>query len=159
MTIKYDFVGLLARIALVFMRPLARFMPADFRNNLEQFARFLVVGGMNTGLSYIIYVVTLNLFTISHGLALFIGYVGGAVFAFFSFGALVFGGQLTLPRLIRFIVGYIVLYLINWGLLTGLIRLGLGEELAQFLLLPVVAAISFLINRLFVFRQPVAKAP
>jgi len=150
---KLDVIDLFARLVLFFMRPCAFLLPPAFQANIEQFARFLVVGGLNTGLSYLIYVLVLNVFSLSHGTALLVGYVGGAAFAFFSFGALVFGGALSGLRMLRFILGYVVLYLVNLGLLTALIGLGLGEELAQFLLLPVVAAVSFLINRLFVFRQ------
>lgn len=142
------------------MQRLLALIPERYRADFTQIARFLVVGAINTGLSYLIYVAVLNFFAAPRAIALVVGYGLGAIFAFFSFGNLVFGGAKPTPeRVIRFALGYVVLYLINLGMLNGLISLtGWSEELSQFLLLPAVAATSYLINRLFVFRSSKPRA-
>lgn len=134
------------------LRLLKPFLPARWFNWLEHAAWFLTVGTFNTGLSYLLFVFCLNVFGVARGWALLIAYLIGMFIAYQSFSRLVFGSGKPLAWA-RFGPAYVVLYLANQGLLELMVwGSGFSEELSQFLLLPVVAALSYTINRFFVFR-------
>ncbi len=139
----------LARRGLALLRP---FLPAPWLARLEHAAWFVFIGTVNTGLSYVIFVVLLNLFGCVRWQALLGAYGLGMCISFQSFSRFVFvsGEKRTWTR---FILAYILLYGANKLLLdTVVYAAGLSEELAQFLLLPVVAALSYFLNKLLVFR-------
>lgn len=127
-------------------------LPARWLSWLEHAAWFLTIGTFNTALAYVLFVGFLNLAGLSRGWALFFAYFIGMFVAYQSFSRLVFAGGRQLAWA-RFGPAYIVLYLANKGLLELMVwGSGFSEELSQFLLLPVVAGLSYLINRFFVFR-------
>jgi putative flippase GtrA len=138
----------LARWGLSVLRPV---LPESWFYRLEHAAWFIFVGGLNTGLSYVIFVLLLNLFSLPRTFALLGAYGLGMVIAYHSFSRFVFrtGVKGAVPR---FVFAYILLYLSNKGLLDAVVGFGLGEELGQFLLLPVVALLSYLLNKILVFR-------
>ena len=86
------------------------------------------------------------------GLALAIATFLGALFNYFSTGRIVFN-HTSWNKIIHFILAYVVIYLINWGALEYLISLQLSPELAQALLLPAYAALSFIIFKFLIFRS------
>ena len=134
---------------------IAHTVPARLQPTARQMGRFVVVGLVNTAVGYLAYIALLNVVGLPRAWALVGSYVGGVTFAFFSFGKLVFGnGQgLSSATAMRFVLGYLVLYGLNLAMLEGLV-LGLhwSEEASQAVLLPVVAFLSYLINRFFIFR-------
>jgi putative flippase GtrA len=117
------------------------------------FVRFLFVGLLNTMVGYLIYLAVL-LADAGPGLALAVATGVGAVFNYFSTGRLVFshGG---LGRLPLFLLAYAVIYLVNLGLLYGLVALGMPPRYGQLVLLPLIAILSYLIFKLAVFRGQV----
>lgn len=134
---------------LALLKPI---LPARWLSWLEHAAWFLTIGTFNTALAYVLFVGFLNLAGLSRGWALFVAYFIGMFVAYQSFSRLVFAGGRQLAW-VRFGPAYIVLYLANKGLLELMVwGSGFSEELSQFLLLPVVAGLSYLINRFFVFR-------
>lgn len=115
---------------------------------------FLVTGGVNTVVGYLIYafgVVALNL---SYFWAVVLSYVVGVSFSFATFRAFVFtAGERSFRSYPRFILTYVFLLGVNILALHVLVDLaGVGKLLAQALAIPVCAALSFLINRFFVFK-------
>ena len=139
----------LSHLGLAVLRP---FLPAAWLKWLEHMAWFVAVGGFNTLASYLIFCLAVEGVGLGRGLSLFIGYGLGMLIAYQNFSRFVFSGANGRAWL-RFAPAYVVLFLANWGLLVGLMWLsGWGEVLVQFLLLPVVAALSYLLNRFFVFR-------
>jgi len=112
--------------------------------------RFLLVGLLNTGVGYSIYFVLLQ-FDFSPGLALAIATSIGALFNYFSTGRLVFN-HIGWNRFIYFILAYLSIYLVNWGALTFLLLMEFSPELAQALLLPMIAVFSFVIFKFVIFR-------
>ena len=116
-----------------------------------QFARFLVVGAVNTAFGYAVFAAFIVLGA-SPGIALVAAYLLGVPFNFFTTGRFVFkpgGGR----AFVRFVAAYCVVYAFNL-LLFGLLRLtGAGPLVAQALCLPPVAVFSFFLFKLHVFRE------
>ena len=119
----------------------------------RRFARFLLVGGLNTLVGYGLFAGFILLGAAS-GLALAGATVLGILFNFGSTGRLVFGSgdAWLLPR---FIAVYGVLFLINRAALLSLEQAGLAALLAQLLLVGPVAVATFLLMRTLVFRGPI----
>ncbi|MDR3470299.1 MAG: GtrA family protein [Devosia sp.] len=116
----------------------------------QRIVRFVFVGAFNTLVGYVLYSCCL-LLGAAPGIALAIATVLGAVFNYFSTGRVVFR-HVGINRLVHFLLAYLVIYLANLAALQTLIACGLPAYGAQALLLPVVAALSFLVFKSFVFR-------
>jgi putative flippase GtrA len=124
---------------------------AGMAEEAGRIARYVIVGGLNTGFGYASYAVLVLL-----GLPLWLAVAGSTVLAllfnFYSYGALVFGN--TAGRLLpRFLGFYAVLGLANFALLRALAGVGVGPLLAQMLLLPLLAAAGYFGLRRFVFGK------
>jgi putative flippase GtrA len=118
-----------------------------------QFARFLVVGALNTLASYGVFA-GLVLAGVTPMAALVVAYVLGIVFNFFTTGRYVFNDRRWTPFL-RFVAAYGVIYLFNVGLFHAVAALGTSPLVTQALCVPVVAMLSFAIFRFAVFaRRP-----
>lgn len=126
------------------------FLPQKTRNFLQHIAWFLVIGGINTLIGYLLYVAFLNVAHLPVNLALAAAYVVGITASYLNFKMWVFesGGRQRFPR---FVLGAVLVYVGNLFMLHELIWLGLSEELAQLVLLPVLAALSYIVNRFLVF--------
>lgn len=128
-------------------------LPEKILHWLEHAAWFITVGSANTLLAYLIFVALLNWGGLDRTLALLGAYALGMVISYHSFGRLVFGHGQRMAWA-KFGVSQFTLYLANKLLLDLMVwASGFSEELSQFLLLPVVALISYLLNRFFVFRR------
>lgn len=113
------------------------------------FLRFLGTGLLNTAFGYISYALLILV-----GAPIWVA-VGGAtllgvVFNFFSYGKLVFGPP-SLDRLPAFMAVYAFLYGLNVALVHLLLANNLDPFMAQALVLPLLAALAFLLMRFFVF--------
>lgn len=116
-----------------------------------RFVRFLFVGGLNTVFGYLIYS-ALILINFHYSLALLLGTILGVIFNFFTTGNIVFRNKN--PKLIfRFVLVYVVTYFINLGFLKIFDGLKMNMVVAGGILLLPMALISFLLNRIFVFRD------
>jgi len=124
----------------------------DRRNSTAgaQFARFLVVGLLNTAFGQGVFAL-LVLAGLHHLVALLLATIAGVLFNFQTLGRLVFRDP-DRRRLGRFIAGYAVIYAVNSIALDVLIRGGLEAIPAQLILTLPVALLSFAINRLLVFE-------
>jgi len=120
------------------------------RARLAQFVRFVLVGGLNTLVGYSLFAV-LFLLSGDHRLALLVATVLGVLFNFVTTGRLVFGNR-SWGRLPLFVGIYALSFALNLGALELLIAAGVAPLLGQLLVLPAVVVLSFLGNRLVVFR-------
>jgi putative flippase GtrA len=120
----------------------------------RQMWRFLVTGGVNTVIGYLIYAFGVVALELSYFWAVILSYVIGVSFSFVTFRAFVFtAGERSFRSYPRFILTYVFLLGVNIAALYGLVDMaGLNKLLAQALVIPVCAALSFVINRFFVFR-------
>lgn len=121
----------------------------------HQLWRFIVTGGINTVVGYLIYAAGIIFFNLNEFRAVTASYVLGFTFSFFMFRTFVFTtGERGLKSYLRFLPTYIVLYLLNLGLLHWLVGIdGWNKLLAQAVIVPLCAALSFIINRVFVFKE------
>jgi putative flippase GtrA len=124
----------------------------DGPGTARQFAKFLVVGAVNTLFGYSVFA-GLVLAGMAPMPALVITYVVGILFNYFTTGRYVFG-HAGAGALLRFIAAYGVIYLFNVALYRAVEALGAGPLLAQALCLPVVAVFSFVLFKFRVFRDP-----
>ena len=115
-----------------------------------QFARFLLVGVVNTGFSYAVYAALLYLGLVYYA-ANFGAMALGVGFSFLTQGRLVFSNRE--PRLIfRFAAGWVVIYGINIGIIALLLRWSeLNAYVAGALALAPITLISYFVQKFLVF--------
>jgi putative flippase GtrA len=116
-----------------------------------RFFRFLVVGGVNTAFGYSVFA-ALILLRVPYPVAALLSTVAGVLFNFKSYGTFVFGSHDN-RRIFRFFAVYGICYLVGliplaWGKAHGISFLIIAAVFA----LP-MAALSFALNRHFVFAN------
>jgi len=119
------------------------------RDTLKRSATFLLVGLLNTGFGYLAYAALVLI-----GLPLWVA-VGGTliisiIFNFYSYGGVVFNNT-SLKSVPRFLVLYVIIGLVNYGLLQAITKSGVGPLVAQALILPILALIGYFGMKIFVF--------
>ena len=117
---------------------------------LHQGVRFVLVGGLNTAFSYVVYAACIFLGA-GYALASAASMAGGILFSYKTTGRLVFAdaGQGSLPR---FAACYLAVYCNTVLLLHGLDSLGVDPYLSGLIVALPGALLSFTLLRLFVFR-------
>ncbi len=115
-----------------------------------EFARFLLVGVVNTGFSYAVYALLLYAGMVYYA-ANFGAMAAGVGFSFLTQGRLVFRNRDG--RLIfRFTAGWVVIYGINIGIIALLLRwLDLNAYAAGALALLPITLISYFVQKFLVF--------
>jgi putative flippase GtrA len=116
-----------------------------------QIIKFIVVGLINTLVGYSLYALFIY-FGLSYVYALGIATILGVLFNFQTIGRLVFESSNN-ALLIKFIGVYIIVFGANLVLINGMIRLGLNAYSAGAVALIPSAALSFLLNKYFVFNR------
>ncbi len=120
---------------------------------MPRFARFLVVGGVNTAFGYATFAVLLQV-GLHYAVAAALSTGLGVLFNFQTIGRLVFGSRD--PTLIfRFVGVYVATYLLNVGALRLLQGGALDVLHAQALLVLPLAGVSFVLHRGLVFGEKV----
>ena len=115
----------------------------------HRFARFLVVGGLNTAIGYGLFLLSLALMPTTLS-ALIVANILAILFNFLTTGALVFG--VRHPRLLaRFFAVYAIVFAYNAVGLDALDNIGVRPWLGGLMLLPGAVIIGYLLNRRFVF--------
>ena len=118
----------------------------------RQIFRFVLVGVLNTGFSYLVYAALLYL-----GLNFAVANLGacalGILFSFRTQGVLVFHNPAP-HLLLRYASFWLVIYMCNIGLIKLFVLAGLNAYVAGALALPPIVAMSFILQKYFVFRQP-----
>lgn len=117
--------------------------------DVRQFIKFLIVGGVNTAFGYALFAVFV-LSGLSSGVALIAATGLGTVFNFASTGNVVFksSAPVLLPR---FLMVYVAQFIVNLALLRALEKIGVHPLAAQAILLPIIAVLTFVGLRHFVF--------
>jgi putative flippase GtrA len=117
----------------------------------NRFFRFLVVGGINTVFSYILYAFLLFI-GLHYLLSAIITFIISVLFNFQTTGRLVFQNN-DRRLLLKFIFSYVIILAISlFSLNLLVVMVGISPYLAGLLNVFPVAVISFLIQRFFVFR-------
>ncbi len=121
----------------------------------HQLVRFLITGGVNTLFGYLVYVGGIVLFNLPYFWAVMWSYIIGTSFSFITFRTFVFigGARGILKSYARFIPAYIALFVINEALLFAFVDVaGWNKLAAQAGIIPLCAVLSFVINKIFVFK-------
>jgi putative flippase GtrA len=113
-----------------------------------KFIAYLAVGGVNTVFGYSAYAALL-LTGVAPSIAVIGSTITGMAFNFASLGSL-FGSRAR-HRLLRYVLTYGVLLGANLALLHIIMGIGIGPFLGQGVVVVILAPLSFLIMRRFVF--------
>jgi putative flippase GtrA len=132
--------------------------PASIRNStvrrahVLEFARFLVVGLVNTGVGYGVYLLALQ--WLGYELAYAAAYVVGIVFAYLLNSLFVFRSPMRLRTALRYPFVYLAQYLFGSVLLYAMIAwLGFDRRWAALIALILSVPVSFLLNRVVLARR------
>ncbi len=115
-----------------------------------RFIRFLATGCLNTAFGYAVYLLGLTAHLVPE-VALALATAVGAVFNYVTTARFVFGHRAA-SRLPVFIMTYALVYAVNAVLVRVSVGAGAGPALAQGMLTPVIAILSYVLFRTFVFR-------
>ena len=113
--------------------------------------RFVLVGVLNTLFGYSAFAVLL-LLGIHYTVAVAVATAVGVLFNFVTTGRMVFDSR-DPGRLLLFVPVYLVVYLLNVGGLRLAVRAGVDLYVANALLLPGLAVLSFFLNKQLVFKK------
>jgi putative flippase GtrA len=117
----------------------------------SQLFRFLAVGLLNSAVGYGLFALFIHS-GLHYSLATLLATLLSICFNFFSTGKLVFkkSGK---AQAVRFALVYAFLYGINLILLGILLRAGVGEYIGGLVLIPVMAALAYVLHARFTFRN------
>ncbi|WP_457619050.1 GtrA family protein [Lutibacter sp.] len=123
-------------------------------NNCYQSIKFVIVGGINTGITYAIYVALIYI-GLHYSIALSLLYIIGIVSGYFMNRYWTFASHKQCHRsFIKYSSSYVIIYFINLLLLALLVNNGLMEAvLAQLVILVITTIISFFIQKKWVFKS------
>jgi putative flippase GtrA len=124
--------------------------------DLRRFVLFLIVGGINACFGYTAFAVLLWL-GLGNDLSVILGNAMGIAFNFKTIGS-VFSAS-GYSRLPHFLIIYGLLLPANVVMLRMLVAAGLGPYLGEALVIAVLAPISFLLMRRFVFLPMLEHRP
>ena len=119
--------------------------------NLTQFIKFIVVGIVNTLFGYSIFALLLWL-NFHYTLAVILGTIIGVIFNFFTTGKIVFNNK-KMGLIFKFILAYCFILVLNIVCLAIADHFGLNLYYAGLVLSGIMAVISFLLQKLFVFKE------
>ncbi len=117
---------------------------------VKQFLRFLIVGGINTLFGYSVFALLLYL-NLHYALASFISTCVGILFNFNTIGRFVFQKN-EQTRLIKFLLVYAIVYLLQIGLLKLMTVLTINLYLGSLFILLPLASLAYWLNKKFVFN-------
>ena len=118
--------------------------------NFIKFAKFILVGIMNTAISYTVYVILLQ-FGISFAIAAAIGQIAGIINSYFMNKYFTFkSNKKSIGEVFRFILVYTFQYILG---VLFIYLMPLSYELAGLIILPINPIISFLGHKYFTFKE------
>ena len=116
-----------------------------------RFIKFLLVGGLNTVFGYSVFV-SLVWTGLHYSLAIAVATVIGVLFNFKSTGILVFGSNNN-SLVLKFVLVYIIVYIMNVLGITMLLSLGMPEWLGGMILAIPIALFSYYLLSRYVYTQ------
>jgi putative flippase GtrA len=115
----------------------------------QQVLRYLVVGSLNTAMSFAVYIAAIKLFNTPYYLASLISILFGIAVGFKAHGTFVFGNK---GSFLRYVACWGSIYAVN-TLLIALIRDYTGDIVGQLLVLPFTTVASYFLMKKLVYRQ------
>lgn len=117
----------------------------------NQIYRFILIGILNTSFGYCLYALFI-FFGLDYFSALAFATIIGIIFNFQTIGRLVFK-QYKHSLILKFLIAYGLVFLVNLVLIKLLISLGFNEYLSGAIAIFPAAALSFILNKFFVFKR------
>ena len=118
-----------------------------------EFGRFLIAGGVNTAISYVIYLVAL--LAVSYRVAYTISYAAGILISYLLTSRFVFQRKLALRAALQYPVVYLAQYVLGLALLTILVdKLRMDRRLAPAITVICTIPVTFVLSRLVIGRAP-----
>jgi putative flippase GtrA len=114
-----------------------------------QVFRYLVVGSLNTAISFAIYILAIKLFKTPYYLASLISILFGIAIGFKAHGRFVFGNK---GSFLRYVACWASIYAVNTLLIAG-IRDYTGDIVGQLLVLPFTTVASYFLMRKLVYYK------
>lgn len=120
----------------------------------RQFYAFLVTGTINTGLTYLIYLVILCF--MNYIIAYSISFTCGVLMSYYMNSAFVFNSTLEFKKALRFVFFYIFQYCLGLILLYFLVTIAeINQKIAPFAVVLVTVPLTFLLSRHALHHQPI----
>ena len=116
----------------------------------SRFVRFVIVGGINTLFGLGVYLLCIFI-GIPYYVATIISNVAGVLFNFVTTGTLVFDNS-DKHLFFRFVACYVVVYLINTGLVKCFLLCNMNSYYAGIIATPLTAVCSYLLLKNFVYK-------
>lgn len=117
----------------------------------REIINFIFVGILNTIFGYSIYALLIYL-GLDYIWSVFLSTIFGIAFNYKSIGGFVFKERNKLS-LIKFVLVYIVLFLLNITIIKFLKLNGFNDYMSGIFSIVLVSIVSFILNKLYVFRE------
>lgn len=133
-------------------------MNTERDETLRRFVRFILIGVVNTVFGYTVFSI-LVLLGVPPQPALILAFTIGVIWNYWTHARLVFH-QRGLRQLPAYGLCYVLIYVLNSLALEAALRAGIGPLIAQAVLAPIAAVLSFfMISRVLTGRFPVFGKP
>lgn len=121
---------------------------------VQRWLRFVVGGGINTGFSYLLYL--LASLILSYQVAFFIAYIAGIFFSYWFNARFVFHVPLSWKSLLSYPLVYVVQYVISALLLGSAVEwLGIDKRIAPLVITLITLPITYVMSKfLLASRKP-----
>ncbi len=113
--------------------------------------RFLAIGALNTAFGYGVFV-ALSLTLDGNAAAVVLSTIAGVLFNYVSYGQGMFGGRRSWASFGAHAVYYTIVCIANIVALERLVSSGLSPQAGQLLIVPVIAAVTYAVNKLVIYR-------
>lgn len=118
----------------------------------SEMGRFLLVGGLNTVLTQLLYMAMLPF--ISYPVSYTVSYVAGIFLGYYLNSRIVFKQPLCWKKALQFPLVYVVQYVLSMGLLYVLVEwLGIHKVVAPLPIIAVIVPVTFLMSR-YIIKPP-----
>jgi putative flippase GtrA len=122
----------------------------------NEIVRFVFMGGVNTGLTWLLYLV-LNL-VVSYQVSFTLSYVAGIVLSYVLNARYVFDTKMSLSTFLQFPVVYVVQYMLNIAMMYGLVELArCPESLAPLVVTAITVPVTYVMSR-FILKPKTEEA-
>lgn len=132
--------------------------PTTPRRIGEEAVRFLVMGGVNTFLTWLLYLALDRV--VSYAVAYSLSYVAGVVLAYYLNARFVFDAKMSFRSFLKFPIVYVVQYLAGLALMYVLVDVvAFAESLAPLAVTVLTIPLTFVMSRLVLSPTAAADDP
>lgn len=118
----------------------------------RKFIKFLLIGLLNTGITYILYLVFLPFTT--YEVSYTLSYVIGIITSYIFNSSMVFRSKLTLLKFIKYPLVYIVQFFLNWIILKLAVNyFNIHTKFAPVIVMVITIPITFALSKLILEKK------